>query len=192
MRMITIGQGSELDVQSLIAMHEFRREIFVRRLGWSLPLVGGNERDEYDRPETLYWLVRDALGNPTACARLLPTTGRYMLPELFPQLLGGREAPRDPAIWELSRFAVDLRNSGAGRVLSLSAPTLELLSSVLAYVGQRGGRRLLLVTSIGIERLMLRAGLEVHRWAAPAAVNGELCVALAIEVAASNTQVILH
>jgi N-acyl-L-homoserine lactone synthetase len=38
------------------------------------------------------------------------------------------------------------------------------------------------VTSIQIERLMLRAGLAVHRIAAPAAVDGDLSVALFIEI----------
>ena len=41
---------------------------------------------------------------------------------------------------------------------------------------------MILVTSIGIERLMLRTGLNAHRIAPPAKVDGALCVALFIEV----------
>jgi N-acyl-L-homoserine lactone synthetase len=42
--------------------------------------------------------------------------------------------------------------------------------------------RLVVVTSIGIERLLLRAGFEVHRLSAPARVGDALSVALFIEV----------
>jgi N-acyl-L-homoserine lactone synthetase len=42
--------------------------------------------------------------------------------------------------------------------------------------------RLVLVTSIGIERLLLRARFEVHRLSAPARVGNAMSVALFIEV----------
>ncbi len=38
--------------------------------------------------------------------RLLPTTGPYMLADVFPQLLRGEDPPKAEHIWEISRFAV--------------------------------------------------------------------------------------
>jgi N-acyl-L-homoserine lactone synthetase len=182
MTTIRIGSQSELPPQMLESMHEFRREVFVGRLGWALPQIGGTERDQYDTADAVYLIACDEAERVTACARLLPTTGSYMLPELFPQLLSGAPAPMHSSVWELSRFATEVRAGAGGRVLSLSEATLELLEGVFALARQYGVERLVLVTSIGIERLLLRAGFEVHRLAAPARVGNAMSVALFIGV----------
>jgi acyl homoserine lactone synthase len=109
-----------------------------------------------------------------------------MLPELFPQLLGGTAAPKDANVWELSRFATSVRETREGRILSLSKPTLDLLKAAVEFARKHSVARLVLVTSIGIERLMLRAGLAAHRLAAPALVDDNLCVALYIDVPAEE------
>ena len=182
MSMVAMGSCWQLSSQVLKSMHTFRHDVFVKRLKWDLPLIDGVERDQYDTPEAKYVLVSEGPDRITACARLLPTTAAYMLPDLFPQLLGEAEAPRDSTIWELSRFATSVRETREGRVLSLSAPTLELLDLVFEFARRHAVARLLFVTSIQIERLMLRAGIPAHRIAAPALVNGGLSVALFIEI----------
>lgn len=187
MTTVAMGSSQQLSLSVMNLMHEFRREVFVKRLGWSLRLIDGVERDEYDTAEAKYLVVSDGERRVTACARLLPTTKPYMLPELFPQLLGGCAPPSDPALWELSRFATSVRETRDGRVLSLSQPTLDLLDLVFDFACQHGVARLILVTSIGIERLMLRAGVAAHRLAPPAMVDGSLCVALFLEVPAEKT-----
>jgi len=40
------------------------------------------------------------------CWRLLPTTGPYMLKDIFSHLLWGKPAPEQPDVWEISRFAI--------------------------------------------------------------------------------------
>jgi acyl homoserine lactone synthase len=192
MSTIMIGSRSQLEPVLLNSIHDFRKEVFVSRLGWSLPLMEGSERDQYDRNDTVYVTVSDAHGRVTACSRLLPTTGSYMLPELFPALLGGASPPSDPAIWELSRFATNVRATGEGRVLSLSKPTLHLLELVFAFARQSGIERLLLVTTVGIERLMLRSGLEAHRVGPPVLTGGSPCVALFLEVPAKPIEEAIH
>jgi N-acyl-L-homoserine lactone synthetase len=187
MTTLAIGNCNQLTTGVMALMHQFRHDVFVKRLGWSLPLVNGVERDQYDTDAAQYVVVTDELNRVTGCARLLPTTETYMLPELFPQLLGGNAAPCDEAVWELSRFATSVRETREGRVLSLSQPTLDLLAQVLEFAAERRVKRLLLVTSIGIERLMLRAGVGAHRMGPPALVDGNLCVALFIEVPARAT-----
>ena len=121
MAAIRVGSQNQLAPEMLDSMHEFRRAMFVGRLDWALPLIGGTERDQYDTAEAIYLIAyHEDARRVTACARLLPTTGSYMLPELFPELLGETPAPRHPSIWELSRFAADVRSSAGGRVLSFS------------------------------------------------------------------------
>lgn len=183
--MITIGGQRDLAPTLLKSMYDFRHETFVGRLGWSLPLLEGVERDQYDTDSAVYFVVRDADNKVTACARILPTIRRYMLPELFAELLGGQPAPRDPAIWELSRFATSVRKSGTGRVLSLSEPTLNLLATILRFSQKHAVKQLLLVTSVAIERLLLRAAYNVHRAAPPLRMPDGLFVALFIDVPAT-------
>ncbi|MBV8803799.1 MAG: GNAT family N-acetyltransferase [Sinobacteraceae bacterium] len=182
MSMVAMGSSWQLSAQVLNLMHAFRHEVFVKRLKWSLPLVNGTERDEYDTPDAKYVVISDGLDRVTACARLLPTTAGYMLPELFPQLLGDAPAPRDPAIWELSRFATSTRETREGRVLSFSKSTMEFFDLIFEFARRHGIERLVVVSSIQIERLLLRAGFPVHRIAAPARVDGRLSVALFIEI----------
>jgi acyl homoserine lactone synthase len=177
-----MGSSRQLTANVMTLMHRFRHDVFVKRLGWFPPLANGLERDQYDTEDAKYLVMMGASGTVTACARLLPTTGAYMLPDLFPQLLDGCAPPRSCAIWELSRFATSVRETREGRILSLSQPTLDLLELVLVLARQQKVARLILVTSIGIERLMLRAGVAVDRIAPPSIVDGNLCVALFIAV----------
>jgi acyl homoserine lactone synthase len=182
MTTVAMGSSTQLNVSVMRLLDQFRHDVFVKRLGWSLPMMNGVERDQYDTADAQYVVLSDGPERVTACARLLPTTGNYMLPDLFPQLLGSCAPPKDEAVWELSRFATSVRETREGRVLSLSKPTLELLDLVYEHARKLGVARLVLVTSIGIERLMLRAGVHAHRLGPPAKVDGNLCVALFIEV----------
>ena len=183
MSSVTIAKRKDMTIRALESLHAFRRDVFVGRLRWQLPLLDGIERDEFDREDTVYLAVSPDGEEVTACARLLPTAaGSYMLPELFPELLGERPAPCDPTVWELSRFATSVRASREGRVLSLSQPTLELLDSIFDFSLEHDIERLVLVTSIALERLLLRAGLKVHRVTAPASLHGRMHVALYIDV----------
>jgi N-acyl-L-homoserine lactone synthetase len=186
MATITSGISGQFESGLLESMHEFRHDVFVRRLGWSLPLIDQTERDQYDHERTLYVTISDPAGRVTASARVLPTTGRYMLPELFPQLLGGREAPRDAGTWELSRFATNVRDPGEGRMLTCSKTSLGLFKTVLAFGREHDIERFLFVTSIAVERLMLRHGFDAHRIAKPALVGDSWCVALMLETAAAE------
>jgi len=167
-------------------MHAFRHEIFVRRLGWALPLVEGVERDEYDNEDAVYFIARDPAESVTACARLLPTIKKCLLSELAEDLLGHNPPPCDPLIWELSRFATNVRKSGEGRVLSLSQPTLDLLAAIIEFARQHEIQQLVLATSVAIERLLIRAGFDVHRLAAPRRMPDGLFVVIFIEVAATS------
>jgi acyl homoserine lactone synthase len=182
--MIAVGSRAALSPQLIASMHEFRKEIFVKRMGWSLPLVDGVERDSYDNEDAVYFTVQDLDDRMTACARLLPTTRPYMLADLFPHLVSNTPVPHDATVWELGRFATDVRKTGAGRVLSLSQPTLDLLEAIMTYSRRHGVRQLVLVTAVAIERLVLRAGFHVHRLGAPERTETGLMVACVIEVAA--------
>jgi acyl homoserine lactone synthase len=182
MRTIAIGGRDDFAASLVSAMHEFRRTIFVHRLGWSLPMNNGTERDDYDHSEAVYVMSFDGDDRIVASARLLPTTRPYMLSDLFPELLAGAAAPCDPTIWELSRFAVDLKAARDAAGPIASAPAMELLRCVMHYARTRAIERLSVVTCLAMERLLMRGRLELLRLGPPSRVRGTQYVALLISV----------
>ena len=162
----------------------YRRQAFVERLGWGLQIQNGAELDQFDRPDTVYVIAQDDQSNIIGCARLLPTTGPYLLEAVFPQLLNGLPPPRSRDVWELSRFsAVDLNAQVHAAQYQFSSSTaVRLLEESIACAASRGARRLIAVCPVGVERLMHRAGFHVHRAGPPTVINGDPILACWIEV----------
>jgi N-acyl-L-homoserine lactone synthetase len=116
---------------------------------------------------------------------LLPTQRPYLLEQVFPQLLGAMPAPRDPVVWELSRFtAVDLdTDADGGSARQFSSPVaVDLLRSVLKVAAQHGVQRLITVSPVGVERLLRRAGFQARRAAPPMVIDGHPIFACWIDV----------
>lgn len=123
----------------------YRYQVFVERLGWPLHTENGMESDQFDHPDTIYVVSQDEQGEITGCARLLPTTGPYLLGEVFPQLLNGLPLPCSPDIWELSRFATGYR-SGSSTSTKMTAEQLtrSLLAESIACAAGHGAKNSLL------------------------------------------------
>lgn len=84
------GTQAELMPDYYAKLLSYRHQVFIERLGWELDSIDGLERDQFDRPDTVYVVSRDENGTVTGCARLLPTTQPYLLGDVFPQLLNGQ------------------------------------------------------------------------------------------------------
>ncbi len=153
----------------------YRHRVFVERLGWQLGGPDGTESDQFDRPDTVYLALEDEHGDISGCARLLPTTQPYLLSEIFPQLLNGLVPPRDPAIWELSRFAAKDLNCRASSPLAQfsSSSAAMLMREAMACAAEHGAKQLLTVTWLGIERLIRRLGISAHRAGPPMIIGGQ-------------------
>ena len=164
---------------------EYRYKVFVEKLGWKLPASRGREFDQFDREDTIYLLVRGSGGEVVGTARLLPTVHPYLLGEVFPQLFPG-EPPRDPQVWELSRFAASGEASGITGPLSQfdSGKVAALLRAALRLAAAHGVQRLITVSPLGVERLLRRYGFAAHRAGPPAIVDGQPIVACWIETGA--------
>jgi len=181
---ITIGIAEALPGGIYSHVSRYRHEVFVKKLGWSLKSFDGAELDQFDRPDTVYVVAQDAQGQVNGCARLLPTNQPYLLSEVFPQLMNGLEPPRSSCVWELSRFAaIDFNNQAnslGGQAISPIA--LELLREAITYVASRGGRRLISVSPVGVERLLCSAGICAQRVGPPVVVDGFPLIACWIEI----------
>lgn len=165
------------------ALAHYRHRIFVEQLGWRLPCAeSGFERDQYDRPDTMYVIAHDESRAICGCARLLPTTQPYLLQELFPSLLAdGMEPPRNAAVWELSRFAASPQDGAFGEEAGAWA-VQPMLAAVVECALKLGARQLIGVTFLSMERLFRRIGVHAHRAGPPQRIDGRMVVACWIDL----------
>jgi acyl homoserine lactone synthase len=176
------GMTSDFSPEFESAIAQYRHKIFIERLGWQLPAENGMERDQFDRPDTLYVIARNANGAICGCARLLPTTRPYLLGDIFPNLLAGMPVPCDNATWELSRFAVASVDTDTISQTEAARNTRTLLAAAIRSAAENGARRLITVSPIGIERLFNRMGVHAHRAGPPVLVDGKPVFACWIEI----------
>jgi acyl homoserine lactone synthase len=158
------------DVERSLA--QFRHRMFVEKMKWPLTSEDDKERDQFDRPDTVYVIARDDSGAICGCSRLLPTTSPYLLQQVFPQLMGEVPLPIAPEVWELSRFAIDNRDQklSAGEAW---AHTCQLVNSVVECALQLGAKRLIAFSHIGNKRLLRRMGVHVNGIAPPQWIDGQ-------------------
>jgi acyl homoserine lactone synthase len=181
MHQIYISGQNSIPPSDLHDMYHLRFSTFKQRLNWNVLTENDEERDAFDRPEAVYILAKTEGGGVEGCWRLLPTTSPYMLRDVFPELLYGQPAPSSPSVWELSRFAVRTRGS-AGEAFSFRPLTLQLMAKAVEFAKLNGIECYVTVTSVAVERLLKRQGLNVHRIGPPMRLGEVLTVACVIEI----------
>lgn len=139
-------------------MFRLRYRVFKERLGWDVQCHNGMEQDEYDREGPAYLLLRDAEYRVVGTCRLLPTTGRYMLGEVFRELLDGREPPSERTIWEGSRLAVECQLEGERGLSSVNALTREIYCGLVEFGLAIGMTEILTVYDFRVARFLRRIG----------------------------------
>lgn len=176
---IRAGFNRRQSQASVNELASYRHRVFVERLGWQLDCENSLEFDQFDHDDTLYLAARGEHGQINGCARLLPTTGPYLLGDVFPELLNGLPLPSRSDVWELSRFAaVDLDQEGGKAAGQFSSPVaVALLKASLKLAAEKGAKHLIAVTHLGVERLLHRAGFQVHRAGPPKVVDGHVLIA---------------
>ncbi len=146
-------------------MFRLRHQVFGERLGWEVENHNGLEKDRFDEMDATYVLSRSGDREITGCWRLLPSTGAYMLKDVFPQLLCGEVPPQRPNVWELSRFAVT-SPAGTGDLAQggISPATRDMLKKLYEFAVKNGIDKYVTVTSVAVERLFRRAGFPMYRF----------------------------
>lgn len=181
---VLAGKSDTLTKELLGRVAVYRHKVFVETLGWDLKTKNGEELDQFDRPDTLYVISQDDDAQVNGCARLLPTSGPYLLGEIFPELMNGLPIPCSDDVWELSRFAtVDFSNRTTTALSQFSSSiAARLLHESIACARAHGAKRLITVSPIGIERLLRRTGVHAHRAGPPMIINGHPIFACWIEI----------
>lgn len=142
--------------EALTEMHRLRSRVFRDRLDWAVDLQGDQEIDRFDllRPHYLLLYSRERL---VGTVRLLPTTGPTMLSQAFRELLDGLPAPASPAIWESSRFALDLPRRTGVRRAGLAQETYALFAGMIEFGLLQHLTNIVTVTDARMERILRRA-----------------------------------
>lgn len=179
----SVGTRQQLSPQLFEQIGHYRRKVFINRLGWKLHAVNGMELDEFDGPDAVYVCSHDEEDNVNGVARLLPTTGPYLLEKVFPQLWAGHTLPHDPHIWELSRFAMveSLKTSNALLHQASARTASDLLRQVILTSRAKNARALITVSPVGMERLLRQNNFRAMRAGKPIQYEGAPVVALQID-----------
>lgn len=147
------------------AIGRYRHKVFVKELHWELPAEGEIEQDEFDVESAVHVLARGEHGALVGYARLLPTTQNYLLATHFPKLVDGGKPVHSPFVWELSRYAAsDVSCGAATRSLQMQTRVgKRLLLEVTRFVESQGGCQIVFCTTLAIERLAQRWGVDIER-----------------------------
>lgn len=176
---IRVASRNEFHSKELLSMYHLRASVFKERMGWNIPIMGGMEIDGYDALDPTYMLISESDQNVCGCCRLLPTEGPYMLRNTFPELLHGQPPPEGKEVWELSRFAIKTRNT---HTFGFAELALRAMREMVSFGDAHGIERYVIVTTVGIERLLRGAGISVRRFGPPMLIGIEKSVALDIDL----------
>jgi acyl homoserine lactone synthase len=176
--MIKIVRAADLFRRPLLAASMFRdRAIQFRdRLGWDVALDDqGLEFDAYDDLNPVYVIMHDEQGEHLGSGRLLPTTGRTMLGEHFPDLTDGVTISSS-LIWETTRFCVSPRVR-ADRSLALRTPAALLWAG--CEIARRSGVEFYVgVFNASMLKVYQRAGWTPEVLGSRKTDEGEICAGL--------------
>jgi len=168
-------------------MYALRYRVFSERLGWVKGQAGA-EKDSFDDLSPNYLIYQDSDGHVAACARLLPTTGKNMLKNVFPELLDGEAAPTSQDMWESSRFAVDtmaLQKKG-----ELGHVSNQLFLAMIEFGLSRRLKEIVTVTDLRVERIVRHSGWQTRRLGHPRMIGNTRAVAIAGEISEDSWEAV--
>ena len=128
-------------------MYCLRHRVFKELLGWNVNSIEGREQDEYDDLRPVYLLCRNERDEVEGCWRLLPTSGPYLLKDVFDELLHGYPAPEDKQVWEISRFAIQPSQKNYGSLAAVHEITGRMFARLFEFGLEHGIVRIIGVTA---------------------------------------------
>lgn len=182
--MIHVECGTPVPTErdTLRAMFQARKEIFVDLLKWDVPVFEGKyEIDSFDNEHADYLIITDEHGRHRGSTRLLRTTRSHILASLFPFLCAGK-IPQGPGIVEITRFCLD-RNQHA---LERRVTRNRLVSALVTYALDRGIHTYTGVAEMSWLQQILAFGWRCRPLGPPHQLECGTLGALAIEIDSST------
>ncbi|MGY2811953.1 acyl-homoserine-lactone synthase [Bradyrhizobium sp. USDA 4506] len=153
---------------AMASQARLRHEVFVRRRKLDHSSWRGLEFDEFDTPAATYLVWRDRERVVRGLARLLRTTGPYMLRSYWPQLVENRDLPASSKIFEVTRVCVDKRVEPVIRQTIFP----ELLCAIQEFLLLDRGIGMIGVTREHLLAHFIRSGVQ---WLGPTRlIEGEM------------------
>ncbi|NQV20558.1 MAG: GNAT family N-acetyltransferase [Rhodospirillales bacterium] len=158
-------------------MFQLRHSVFKERLCWDVTSVESRERDGYDDLDPVYLLCPGENNFVEGCWRLLPSTGPYMLKDIFSDLLDDHLPPCSSTVWEASRFAVRTGERNYRSLAGLGRMTRTMVVALHEFAIRNGIDKIIAVSELRFERLLIRTGADVHRYGEPRKIGNVTAVA---------------
>ncbi|WP_262691149.1 acyl-homoserine-lactone synthase [Kordiimonas aestuarii] len=155
-----------------------RYDVFVEKMGWSLDCADGIERDQFDRPDTVYLLCIDEKDRLKGGMRLLPTTKPHLMSDLFPHLCA-EGVPSGDTTWEISRF---YSLTGRHMMLERDKTASELICGLYEYALMNRIEKVSCVASMVLFPTILKAGWDVTPLGLPTVTDDEVILAFLIDL----------
>lgn len=147
----------------LKAVQQFRKRLFIDKLGWELNADGTHEVDEFDRPDAIHCALLQ-YDQIVGCFRAIRTDRDYLAASVFPELATLRAYPKRMDSWEISRFGTD--SGGVGLRASLANYAL-----MFHFARSRRASALVAIIDLSHERLLRRLSIKTRRYGPPAIVG---------------------
>lgn len=163
---IELADSDKTEDEYLSEVFTLRNQVFAEMLKWQVVSLSGMEVDRYDLMNPWYITIENSQKKVVGTWRAMPTTGPYMLRDIFPELARGEEIPNDPSIWEISRFGVEQMakaNGGLNEDACVAALTLDLLNTFQVFARKNDVSAFVAVTSCAAERILKKLGFKVRR-----------------------------
>lgn len=179
--MYTVRQIAQHKLENFNTMSQIlalRYRVFCEEKKWIPENQDKTDIDEFDELDVKHFACLDENGRVVGYFRLLPTTGPYMLKDVFPILMGGKPCPSDARILESSRFVMD-RNLAQDRngLGNIAKVTSALLIALFEYAEANDIKAVVSVCDTSVEKILRRSGLLTTRYAAPVKIGNCLAVA---------------
>lgn len=170
---IQAGQAGKTD--SLIEMHRVRKYIFKDRMGWDLDISKEElEIDNYDLPETVYILARDARRRVSGVWRMLPSTSPSMIREIWPEFLKDFHMPQNFCAWEVSRFGVhSYEENPRANVKNFNDITGKLITGLVTVCNMMGIKDVYTMYNPQVGRAVSRTGFIASEISTELSVEGK-------------------
>lgn len=159
---------------SIQQYYRLRHQVFVEERGWKdLTRSDGLEIDAYDNEHTIYLLAIDN-GRVVGGQRLYPTILPHMISEVFPHM-APRGIPQAFHTFEWTRYFV-VKERRTGRT------DCRLLAAIQEFCLEEGITEVTAVVEMWWLPRWQQAGFKVRPLGLPQMIEGQPCVAVAIQI----------
>lgn len=159
-------------------VYSLRYKIFCEEKQWIKPNKRKLDIDEFDNKNTTNFIYIDENQKVLGSYRLIPTNKPYMIKSIFSHLLGDATPPEEKKVYEISRLAVNIKDSPKSGYNNLSLVTSSLILALFQYAKKNNIKSIIGVTDIVVERLIRKAGLLTNRYSKPKNMGNCYAVAL--------------